>query len=470
VSRLLGLAVFAAAAVGGASIHAAGEDQPTAVLSLADKDGVRDLAIRASVDGLTFQDAWMRSIDAIFEFADVDSNGTLDENESRLIPSARSVQMAIGAGFATPIQPIRSLRTDVLAGEDDACDRAALRRYYQRRGVGCLRIGHGPLPHTPALTRALTLSLDQDADGCLSEQEFRAAEATLKRLDANDDDLVGAGELAPGATYPGKAADFTLLPSGSVDLSVAQDGSLVLRRLAEDGKRPSSAGALPPWEISASATTFMTFMGNGGSFRCEAWAVRGRLPEQLAGLTETFGDRDTEPMMAEGEGARASGWAWLTVVADRNGDGAVSSEEVEAWLRLQRQIAAGHVLVSIHSGGGLFEVLDRNHDAALSVRELREAWGVIKAAGCVSDDRIDPTRVPNQVLIVVSHGYPVGLARDAAAPAPWFLHMDRNGDGDVARREFTASPDIFAKLDADRDGLLSASEAATAVSSPAPDR
>lgn len=37
--------------------------------------------------------------------------------------------------------------------------------------------------------------------------------------------------------------------------------------------------------------------------------------------------------------------------------------------------------------------------------------------------------------------------------------MDRNGDGDVSRREFTGAADLFDKLDGDEDGLLSAEEA-----------
>jgi hypothetical protein len=37
--------------------------------------------------------------------------------------------------------------------------------------------------------------------------------------------------------------------------------------------------------------------------------------------------------------------------------------------------------------------------------------------------------------------------------------MDRNGDGDLSRAEFLGPADVFAKLDADADGLVSAEEA-----------
>ena len=37
--------------------------------------------------------------------------------------------------------------------------------------------------------------------------------------------------------------------------------------------------------------------------------------------------------------------------------------------------------------------------------------------------------------------------------------MDRNGDGDVSRREFLGTPEEFKKLDLDGDGLISREEA-----------
>jgi Ca2+-binding EF-hand superfamily protein len=41
----------------------------------------------------------------------------------------------------------------------------------------------------------------------------------------------------------------------------------------------------------------------------------------------------------------------------------------------------------------------------------------------------------------------------------WFRKMDRNGDGDVSRREFLGTPEEFKKLDLDGDGYISLEEA-----------
>jgi Ca2+-binding EF-hand superfamily protein len=146
-------------------------------------------------------------------------------------------------------------------------------------------------------------------------------------------------------------------------------------------------------------------------------------------------------------------------MADRNQDGEVAPNELEAWLETQRLLSHGQLLVSIIHGGGLFEILDVNHDAGLSPRELRNAWSVLEGAGCTSSETVDLGKAPTVVMMIVSQGYPTSFTRPTKDDTEWFGKMDRNSDGDISRREFTGSSEVFSKLDTDRDGLISPAEA-----------
>src|SRR5207245_2190078 len=55
-------------------------------------------------------------------------------------------------------------------------------------------------------------------------------------------------------------------------------------------------------------------------------------------------------------------------------------------------------------------------------------------------------------------GLRVGLPPSTRGPV-WFRKMDRNGDGDVSRKEFLGTDADFRRIDTDGDGLISVEEA-----------
>jgi len=131
-----------------------------------------------------------------------------------------------------------------------------------------------------------------------------------------------------------------------------------------------------------------------------------------------------------------------------------------AFVAAHAKLAAATVTVEVTDRGrSLFDWLDADARGRLSPRALNAAAGRFPRAP------VSPNDVPRQVsyrvhcaaLSVPVPGEPLALV---APPAlGWFARMDRNGDGDVSLKEFLGPLDLFRKLDADGDGLISAAEA-----------
>lgn len=455
--------------------------RPAAVLKLVETEQSHEIAVQVSIDDLTYDEYWQKTFDAIFDFVDTNSDGMLDDKEILLAPSARAIRLSLGTGFAPPIASLQSVK-EVVQGDSTTCSKEQLRNYYLSHGAGRVLIGCGKLSDTAAITEALLGALDEDRDGRLSEGELLKAETVLQRFDTNDDELIGVGELIPSGTYPGNWASNVLHPSSSIDLSLRADRKLMLSRIQPTSSLPNGSGSVaqgqpspqsgtagPPktttWQIAISDRVRDIPLQLNSQARCESWSVTGQINDQYVELKKDLAEAaiaSTTETTDAGARNRRPTRDWLITVADRDHDGAASQTEVDQWLALQQKLIHGQLLISVYHGGGLFELLDSNHDAGLSIRELRSAWRNLQSASRPTAGLIDLNRLPNVVLFVVSQGYPTSLAWTKTSDVEWFRQMDRNADGDVSRREFTGSPDTFSRLDLDRDSLISPSEAGEA--------
>ena len=480
--RTFGIVMLAVLAAGPEANGQQPGTSPTVLLELQEAGVPHRVGVRVTVDNLPHDEYWTNTFDAIFAFADCNSDHALSEDEVRLIPSARAVRLSLGSAFTPPVASIRSLK-EILTNSSQTCSKEDLRNYYRRHGAGQLQFGYGKLPDTAAITDALVRGLDRDQDGRLSQAELLNAERTLRPLDTNDDELIGIGELVPNKTYPGNWATNALQPSMGIDLSPTGDRSLTLKLIpisarvaspgsavANDRRSETNEPALGDsvenalWKIDISDQVHNSPLKVATNACCESWSIHGPLTGHFARLREEIADAEgAAPNVATENGSRnrRSSREWLTPLVDRDRDGQASQAEIDRWLALQRQLIHGQLLISVYHGGGLFELLDANHDAGLSVRELRAAWQTLKSAGCTSEGHVEVGRIPNVVFFVASQGFPGSLARPSLSGAKWFRLMDRNADGDVSRREFTGSPEAFQRLDQDRDNLISSDEAAT---------
>lgn len=484
-------------------------DAPELLLLTGDKP--ERLELRVTVDGKSVPVAWDDTFARLLAFFDRDGNGSLDKTETPRLPSAFALRQVLW-GQITPFTGTAPPFAELDADKDGKVSREELADFYRRAGLGGVLVGVGKPPATGQLTHALLKRLDTDKDGKVSAAEWKAAPAALAKLDANDDELIGPGELVDKTAYPGALGSILLaapavgdkpepvtdaLPLLVLPLRTGDShwvNAAVARR--EKAKQPAlSPDALLGLRMSVPAAVWQATFGQGKEFgvlepaggkppasgrlvhasgpvRLELRSDAGKMAESVAvtrkrwtaQFAEFDADADGTLSAKELTAPKANQFKQLLAVADRDGDGDLSGKELASWLELQGRIAAGHVLLTVlDHGAGLFEVLDADRDGSLSVRELRTAWDRLTAIGCVTDGTFDRAKLPRQLIATVSRGHPQSaLGKPIRGGPEWFKAMDRNGDGDVSRAEFTGPADVFDKLDADRDGLLSADEATRA--------
>jgi Ca2+-binding EF-hand superfamily protein len=193
-------------------------------------------------------------------------------------------------------------------------------------------------------------------------------------------------------------------------------------------------------------------------------------------------DKDNNGYLDEKEAKKSPIFGNLFKQMDRDGDGKVSEKEMLAYfddmMKLsERANAACVTLVLRDQSRGLFDLLDSNRDGKLGVREINQAPKLLARWDRQGKGYLDTKDIPPSYQLTLRRGSarPGGINEEELileryfggggeevssqrGPA-WFRKMDRNRDGDVSRKEFLFSDELFRKIDTDGDGLISLEEA-----------
>lgn len=387
---------------------------------------------------------------ALFTLLDQNADGTLSPEElARAVHSAsrrdfNDNQLLTAAELqAAPPAASELLDSDLSAGvrvalfstpADVAAALSALVSRYDRNRDGLLRFS--PRAEAELLLSTAQAQLDLDADGALSAGE-------LERLSSLEPDI----EL--------------WIPFG--------------RLTATDRNRPQPAGE-PAWVLRRRSNFNHDLLLDDAQIEIER---RNRDPaaDDTADPRVSDFDRDNNGYLTRHEVADNPLLAASFAAIDANGDGMVYGDELAAWFHMQAQAASCRVLLEVRDEGqDLFTLIDRDRDGRLTYRELRSAPAAATPADKNGDGLLSALEIPLRVNMVISRGTPA-LAQSAATPRPatvrgsgrpatsgpaWFNKMDRNEDGELTPREFLGPAAVFQRLDANRDGLLDAGEAAAA--------
>ncbi len=151
------------------------------------------IEIDATVGGVPVPAIWDETFARLFAYFDRNGDGALDAKEAGLLPAPRALRHAMGNGFTPPVGSAPEFKELDRSG-DGKVTAVEVAAYYRAAGIGNVQIGVGRLPAGAELTAAIIKNLDADGDGRVTESEWKSAAEALKKLDKNDDELIGAGD------------------------------------------------------------------------------------------------------------------------------------------------------------------------------------------------------------------------------------------------------------------------------------
>jgi Ca2+-binding EF-hand superfamily protein len=513
------------------------------------------LRLRVTSQGRPFEASWIDSVRALHATLDRNGDGTLTIKEADEKTFAALLRLQTNSA----VPPTR-IELDVHPKDGIVSIEELAEAVRPILGPFRLQLGRQAIGRTDALFD----HLDRDKDGQLTRSELGAIAGSLRPLDLDDDEMISADELEP-FNNPAlsslmeetsqRRARFNALPP--VFERVEGESSLRLARLllkkydkAKDDVPGRLDNKLSPAEFAIDADAFATADKNGddaltseelrellartpidftldvtlspeasgratirggaggllpkgaktrqladddvevaiGQVRLDVRVEQGNIAAEEAHrfIMQRFkaADKNKDGYLERKEwttlSAPQSPLAGLLEVVDRNGDGKIYLKELLEFTDRQAEAARGRLVVTTaDQGRAIFGILDLDRDRRLGAREVMRTVDRVMSWDGDGDGRVSPDEIPYHFRVTIARDGLSGLTGESVAtPAPrsivatqpdgrpvgpdWFHKMDSNHDSDVSRREFLGPRDQFDRLDRDNDGLIDPDEARAA--------
>ncbi|MGZ0163031.1 MAG: hypothetical protein ACKVII_03880 [Planctomycetales bacterium] len=189
----------------------------------------------------------------------------------------------------------------------------------------------------------------------------------------------------------------------------------------------------------------------------------------------TAADADQNGYLDEKEAGRNGAFQASFDQFDEDGDGNLYAEELTAVVDSRTTAARSRTRMDVSNRGrDLFQILDADRNRSLNRQELVKAIKRVELWDIDGDGEVSEAEIPQLYQISFGPGQPQfrgvqipgqtvqgadqGSSTKSVAPL-WFKKLDRNDDGELARRDFPGTLKEFQQLDQNSDSVIDTAEA-----------
>ena len=465
------------------------------VRSLRPLNGMNRLAIEKSVERAIGQSMVFRQIGSVAD-QDLQVFKILDEDQSGLIE--RSEMRTAAARLAA-----RDIDHDYCVTFDEFLTNEVTSTAQAMNMMGTVAETLPPVhsellrdAREPVMASRLIRNYDIDRDASLSQKELNWDSDRVAALDQNSDGVLSVAELTkiadsepdiylaidlslpdelqankpPDTEQPFDLSKYIKL-STSNPISTIKDESIIKDKIRLITSRQSASAKLLSGGLIEIRQPTITITINYRSHDPVDQALLVARDNFNAIDTDGNGYIDREEITTHPRFQR-----YLFDAMDANHDDRVFSKEMLEYVRGIAEPSATVCQITLFdSGNGFFQMLDRNGDGRVSIRELRASEENLLSHAQNNSLAINPSQMPRYFKIEIQRGGPTPFNSmnrpKTETPQPilqgysgpiWFQRMDRNGDSDLVWDEFLGPREVFDRLDIDEDRLLDSAEASAA--------